>query len=205
MSYKTFASMNIALIGNGIESLARKFAKVGHKVFIGSEYEYIQPLVTTLPHSIQYTTIGAAALAADVIMIATASDEVRHVAYELGDVRKKVIIDLTSLIEGKPQPTAAAIRSITSSQHVIKCFLPSGYEELLIPNINELGVDMFIAGTSKKAKALAAIMVKDLGYKNHYDIGGNGAINILDEMALHASKYKSVQPVLVPVPVRTKK
>ena len=202
MSYKTFASMNIALIGTGVETIARKLAKAGHTVFIGSEYDYIQPLISTLPKNVKYTSIQAAASVADIIFIATTADEARHVAYQLGDVRKKVIIDYTAFMEGNPQPTAAAIRSITSSQHVIKCFLPTGYEDLLIPNINEKHVDIYIAGTSKKAKAVASIMAMDLGYKSHYDIGGNGAIIILDEMTQHASKNKTSQPVLVPVPVR---
>lgn len=205
MSYKTFASMNIAIIGMGVETIARKFAKAGHTVFIGNDYEYIQPLISTLPKNVIYTSILAAAQVADIIFIATTADEARHAAYQLGDVRKKVIIDYTAFMEGKPQPTAAAIRSITSSQHVIKCFAPTGYEDLLIPNINELHADMYIAGTSKKAKAVAAIMAMDLGYKKHYDIGGNGAINMLDEMTQHASKKKPLQPVLVPVPVQVRK
>jgi predicted dinucleotide-binding enzyme len=205
MSYKTFASMNIALIGTGVEHIAKKFAKAGHTVFIGNEYDFIQPLISSLPRNVMYTSIQAASAVADIIFIATTPDEVRPAVYQLGDVRKKVIIDYTAFMEGKPGSTAAAIRSITSSQHVIKCFAPTGYEDLLIPNINEQHADMYIAGTSKKAKAVAAIMAMDLGYKNHYDIGGNGAINMLDEMTQHASKNKTLQPVLVPVPVQVRK
>lgn len=202
MSYKTFASMNIALIGTDVESIAKKFAKAGHTVFIGNDFNYTQPLISTLPKNVTYTSIQAAAAVADVIVIATTPQDVRQAAYKLGDVRSKVIIDFTGYVEGTPQATAAAIRSITSSQHVVKCFIPTGYEDLLIPDINEFGADMYIAGTSKKAKALMAILALDLGYKKHYDIGGNGAITMLDEMTLHASKTKRMQPVLVPVPVR---
>ncbi|RYE20580.1 MAG: hypothetical protein EOP51_17555 [Sphingobacteriales bacterium] len=205
MSYKTFASMNIALIGTGVETIAKKFAKAGHKVFIGSEYDYIEPLISTTPKSVKYTTILNAASLADVVIIATAPQDVRQAAYELADVRSKVIIDFTALMDTTPSATSSAIRSITSSQHVIKCFLPTGYEDLLIPNIHEFGADLYIAGTSKKAKALTAILALDLGYKSHYDIGGNGAINVLDEMTLHASKKQKLKPVLVPVPVAVRK
>src|SRR6185312_2397314 len=99
MSYKTFASMNIALIGTGVETIAKKFAKAGHKVFIGSEYDYIEPLISTTPKSFKYTTIQNAASVADVVIIATAPQDVRQAAYELGDVRSKVIIDFTALME----------------------------------------------------------------------------------------------------------
>jgi len=74
--------MNIALIGSGVETIAKKLAKAGHTVLIGSEYDYIQPLVSTLPKNVKYTSMQAASSVADIIIIACAPEEVRHVAYQ---------------------------------------------------------------------------------------------------------------------------
>src|SRR6202012_689917 len=79
-------------------------------------------------------SIEEAAEAADFIIIATAPKDVREVAYWLGDIRRKVIIDATANVsteESERINTSAAISSITGSQHIAKVFNTEGYEQLL--------------------------------------------------------------------------
>ena len=100
MGYKTFASLNIAVIGAGHtgKSFATAFALAGHHVFLAWR-DGDEPQVGTLLQTLTNLTICSieeAAAVADVILIATPPAHVREVAYWLGDVRRKVIIDVSA-------------------------------------------------------------------------------------------------------------
>src|SRR5699024_1993175 len=100
MSYKTFVSMNIAVIGVSeiAESYALAFVQAGHAVFMAwkeGEKKVINPGILALD-GVHVCSIETAADVADLIIIATAPMDVREVSYWLGDVRRKVIIDATT-------------------------------------------------------------------------------------------------------------
>jgi predicted dinucleotide-binding enzyme len=147
--------------------------------------------------NVTFMSIAEAAANADIVIIATTAGEVREAAYHLGDVRRKVVIDYSNFVTGDMHHTAAAITAITHCLHVAKCFAPTGYEDMIIPHINEAGIDMFVAGSSKKAKAVVNMLAADMGYNNHYDLGGNGAVKILDEMANYTYQKGNAIPEVV--------
>lgn len=192
--------MNVALIGEGkiTESVASSLAAAGHDVYIGikSDNAYISNQLFEEHENVFVTSIENAAIIGDVIMITSICDDVREVAYMLEDVRTKVIIDFASinfLRPGKYYNTAAAIKTITSSPHVVKVFNCAGYEGLLNEDRKDDAIKIFMAGDSRKGKEVAKIIVRDLGFNYCHDFGGDDSMNLLDEMAICWHKLAAKQ------------
>ncbi len=190
MGYRTFASMNIAIIGENEESekYVDAFAIAGHDVLVANKeggpkgkYRYLPEIVGIHPCSIE----DAAAIA-DFILIVTPARDVREVAYWLGDVRRKVIIDLSANVttgENEPLNTVGAIQAITGSQSIVKCFNTAGYEQLLKPLFNGERPELVLAGDCRKAKEITKIITKEMGINRFYDFGGMDNVPLLDELA----------------------
>lgn len=190
MEYKTLVTMNIAVIGNGKASqvLATKLALVGHNIIIGlkeGEKFYDRSLFDTFTN-IQSCSIEEAGSIADFVIIAVPPKDVREVAYWLGDMKRKVIIDITSIYFydlGNYINTVSAIKAISGAQHVVKCFTAVDYEEIL-PSATNDHRKVFVAGDSKKGKEVIKWMSADLDFDTCYDMGGEDAIASLEQMAI---------------------
>src|ERR1700722_2696847 len=102
MGYKKFVSMNIAIIGNSktAEAYGIRYALGGHDVFIapkGGDNPGMNQRLAVYDN-IVVCSIEDAAAVADLIVIASSPKDVREIAYWLGDVRGKVILDATANI-----------------------------------------------------------------------------------------------------------
>jgi 8-hydroxy-5-deazaflavin:NADPH oxidoreductase len=187
MGYKSLVCLNVGIVGGGrvAEALASGFAKVGHNVFIGRKGMITEEKAGS--DNITYTDIGTAAGVADVLIMTLPMDEVREVAYMLGDIRRKVIVDVTSFSMtrfGQYVNTASVLKSITGCQHIVKCYNKTGYEELVNEELVSEGVDVFVASDSRKGKEIVKLLAKDLCLGECYDFGGNEVIKMLDEMSI---------------------
>lgn len=191
MGYKAFASMNIAIIGNGrtTATLAQGLAIAGHEIFIGikEDQSIILDFLEEEFENIHVVTMEQAANYADLVIMATPPEEVREAAYLLDDVRKKVIIDNTFMSYSGSENylnTLTAIRAITGSPFVVKCFNAAGFAPM--PQIvqTDSTVNMFVAGDNQKAKELAKLIARDMGYSECHDFGGSESVSLLDEMAI---------------------
>jgi predicted dinucleotide-binding enzyme len=186
MGLRAFVSMNIAVIGNcrTTAMVAEKLARAGHKIYIGLvDGQPDNVTFSEYMENIYFDTIEDAAEISELIIITAPVEKVREVAYLMGDVRKKVIVDISSNHYGKPDQyiySVRAIRAITGAEHVIKAYSPSDNEIAFAEK--ELR-DLFLAGDSKKAKAFLTIIAADLGYKNIYDFGDQETIPMLEDMA----------------------
>ena len=183
MGYRKFVCLNIAVIGNGprVAAFAEKLAREGHTVFIGlNEDEDDNVLVDAELDNIFFENIADAAAQADVIYMAIPADRVREVAYMMGDVRDKIIIDSSANIDPKPEHYIATLKAaiaITGAEHMVKSyFLEPEFEA------REDG-DIFFAGNSKKAKAIAMMLANSLGFINTYDFGDIDTVPLLEDMA----------------------
>ena len=188
MQYRTFASINIALIGTGAvaEAYARRYAGAGHVVLMAWKdgEQGVSPELAAL-ENIHVCSIEEAALLADMIIIATSPVHVREVAYWLGDVRKKVIIDATANMHVENDglvTTICAISAITGSPHVVKVFSTRGYEQLLKPLFGHENVQLIMVGDSVKAKEVVKILTIELGVHLFFDMGGNDVRPLFNEM-----------------------
>ena len=197
MSFKRLVSMDIAIIGNTdiAAFYASKFAQQGHNIYMAC-CEKNNVIIRNIPDPntrISYTSTSDAASNADFIIIATEPIEVREASYWLGDVRKKVIIDVTANVFAQDidqVKTVCAIKAITGSPHVIKVFHTGGYESILQPLFNGSKVDLLLLSDSKKAKEISKIMAIEIGLKYFYDFGGSDNIPLFNEITKCWRKLK---------------
>lgn len=197
MSYKRLVSMDIAIVGNTkiAAFYAKEFAKEGHRIYMAccEKNNVIAHNIPDTNNLITYTTISEAGDKADFIIIATEPIDVREASYWLGDVRKKVIIDVTANVfapEDELVKTVCAIKAITGSPHVIKIFYTGGYEEILKPLFNGVRVDLLLLSDSNKAKEITKIMTKEIGMNYFYDFGGSSNIPLFNEITKSWRKIK---------------
>lgn len=189
MDFKKLVSLNIAIIGDTdtAELYARAFTSAGHEVYMAcsEKNDHVQKAVPDIFGNITYTNISEAARMADFIILATRPRDVREASYWLGDVRRKVIVDVTANVhvpEEEGIKTVCAIKAITGSAHVIKVFYTKGYESILRPLFNGAKVDMLLLSDSRKAKEITRIMAIEIGAKYFYDFGGSENIPLFNEM-----------------------
>jgi len=188
VGYRAFVSMNIAVIGTGVtvETFVTSYALAGHEVFLAwknGDNTGVSPFLYTLDN-VHICSIEEAAEVADMIIIATPSEHVREVSYWLGDVRNKIIIDATANLDtvGSRINSAAAIKAITGSGNIVKVFSTRGYETMLQPLFKDENVRLVLAGSSRKAKEAVKILTRDLNVHLFFDMGGDDAIPLLNEM-----------------------
>lgn len=189
MGYKTFVSINIAVVGvsETAQVYAARYALAGNEVFLAwksGQRCKAMPAVKSFDN-IHVCDIETAAAEADVIVIVAPPEDVREIAYWLGDVRGKVIIDDTANFAssaGETINTVNAISAITGSQSIIKVFCTRGYEHILEPLIHRHDVQWILVGDSKKAKEATKILARDLGVKGFIDFGGSEALPQFDAM-----------------------
>ncbi len=190
MEYRSYVSLNIAIIGNTKMShaLSGAFTNVGHRVFMANtEREMVgSSSMSGNNNHIQYCSIEDAAAAADFIMICTPASDVREVAYWLGDVRRKVIIDLTVNVPNGNTTninTVGAINAITGSEHIVKLLSLYNHEQLFKPLFGGKPAQVVLAGDSRKAKEMAKIICKELEIDKFHDFGGTENIALFDELS----------------------
>ncbi len=183
--------MKIAIIGTGNVggALAQQLIKAGHTVLMGAKFPLSEKsirLATQIGED-RFAAVEFAAKQSQVIIITTPPDAVPQIISQLGNIEGKTLIDATNSIRVKPEnyPTAFhAIKSITKSDAVVKCFNTTGFENMLNPIYNGEGIDMFCAGDNKQAKDIAKQLAKDIGFANCYDFGGNDKVELLEKFAL---------------------
>ncbi len=211
MVYRSYVTLNVAIVGNTkvAEELTFAFLAAGHNVCIAggpgaSENEIASNYDTP---NLYRCTIEEAASFSDFIIIATEPQNVREVAYWLGDVRNKVIVDLTPNVSATSVPeqhehfnSAKAISAITGARDIVKVFNFKRQYKLFKPLFDGKKVDMLLAGDSLKAKEITKILMRECGMSHFYDFGGSDSHFLLDEMAptwrtMIAEKSNFNQPI----------
>lgn len=183
--------MKIAIIGTGNVggALAKGWARAGHQILLGVRdlnNEKLKPLLA-FNDLITAHEIEEAVQIAEVILIATPPTVIHDLIKVMGDVGSKTIIDATNSVFAKPEPFAhvsEALKELTRAPHIVKCFNTTGYENMLDPKYDGLGVDMFVSGDSPEAKEVARQLSQDLGFGQVYDFGGFDKIGLLEQFAM---------------------
>lgn len=182
--------MNITIIGTGNvgSALAQQLIKAGHNVWMGAKFPLSEKsikLATKIGED-RFAAIENAVKQSEVIIITTPPDAVLQIIPQLGSLAEKTIIDATNSIRVKPEnfPTAYhAIKAITKSEAVVKCFNSTGFENMLNPMYNGEQIDMFCAGDNKEAKQIAQQLSNDIGFSSCYDFGGDDKVELLEKFA----------------------
>lgn len=183
--------MKIAIIGAGNvgSALAVGWAKAGHEIILGvrnlADHD-VQALVAS-SKSLTAQSVSEAAKNAEVILVSVPVAAIADVAQTLRESKGKIIIDATNSVFQKPGPYAhgvEAFKALTTCEDVVKCFNSTGFENMANPQYSEVGIDMFVAGSSARGKAVAAQLAHDLGFAQCYDFGGDDKIALLEQFAL---------------------
>lgn len=184
--------MIIALIGTGNVggALAQRFIQAGHTVLMGARFPLSDKslrLATKIGEN-RFTTVQLAVQQAEVVVLATPATHTIDIAQELGDTTGKIIIDTMNAVRGMGPAgfanTTDAILAHTATSDVVKCFNSTGYENMLDPQYHGEGIDMFVAGSSIRGKAVAMQLAKEIGFAECYDLGGNDKFALLEQLAL---------------------
>jgi len=183
--------MKIAIIGSGNVggALAIGWAKAGHDIFIGARNKESEKVkkVTSQNAGIKVKSIKEATKESEVILIAANPNALEEISKWLGDVKEKIIIDAMNSVSSKPNGfnnTFEALKSLTNSGNIVKCFNSTGFENMANPKYYNTSADMFMAGNSLKGKQVASKLAKDLGFAECFDFGGDDKVWLLEQLAL---------------------
>lgn len=181
--------LKIAIIGEGNvgRALAERWAGQGHTIFLGVldliefmgryllkyEYTYLLP-------------VRQAAAKADIILIASPPATIFEILEKTGNLSGKIVIDATNVLYHTPKPYPTVYHCVLSEAkaRVVKCFNTTGYENMINPVYDGEGIDMFMAGDSIEAKAVAARLALDAGFSSCIDFGGSDKVELLEKLAL---------------------
>ena len=182
--------MNIAVIGTGNVggALARKWAQAGHTVILGvrntAEFKGKELLNEK---NITASTIEDAAKNAEAILIAAVPQATADIVKLMGNVSGKVIIDAMNSVRTKPEDfvnSFEALKALTNGAEIVKCFNCVGFNVMSDTNFHGTKADMYMAGSSTNAKAIAKQLALDAGFENCYDFGGDDKAALLEQFAL---------------------
>lgn len=186
MPFKPMYSFDLVVLGEESDSrlLCQSLQKLGHQVRGYQE----QGEACFHPGSTEPYSLQQACAEADMLLCRLDKESMRHLSYAMGDLRLKIVLDLSSLTILPRVPFRRSripihngyqlLNTITGCQHLVKAFPPTGYESLLDPGIPE--ADLIIAGASFKAKQVARLLFQEWHYSRIYDIGGLGMIRAMD-------------------------
>lgn len=182
--------MKIAIIGSGNVggALAQQWIKAGHTVLIGAKFPLSEKNITlaTKIGEDRFATIENAVKQSEVILIATPPTAIFEILEQIGDVSGKTLIDATNSVMKTPEPYKTVYHCLAdkTSAEVVKCFNTTGFENMLNPSYNGEGIDMFMAGDSDNAKAVAKQLALDCGFSSCIDFGKADKVELLEKFAL---------------------
>ncbi|MFN8309910.1 MAG: NAD(P)-binding domain-containing protein [Chitinophagales bacterium] len=180
----------IAILGSGNVggALAQRWIKAGHTVCIGAKFPLSEKNIklAQIIGEHHFTSVENAVRQSQVILIATPAVAVLDLAQQWGDLNGKVVIDATNAIAKSPEPykTVYHFVAATTKAEVVKCFNTTGFENMLQPVYNGKGIDMFMAGDSEKAKAVALELALDAGFGSCINFGKSDKVELLEKLAL---------------------
>ena len=181
--------MNIAIIGTGNVggALATGWAKKGHSIHLGVQ-DVSQFKGKDLLHNpnTDVQSIADAVAKSEVVLIATPPPAIFSIIEQMGDVTGKTLIDATNSVRQAPDPYKTVYHALMEKTkgEVVKCFNSTGFENMLNPIYHGEGIDMFMAGDSDEAKAVAAQLAMDIGFASCMDFGKADKVELLEKFAL---------------------
>lgn len=183
--------MKIAIIGTGNVggALATRWAAKGHTILLGvQDADNFKGKALLQIDNVTAHPVADAVRMAEAVLIATPATAAVTVAQSLGDTAGKVVIDAMNIVMGRGPAgfatTTEAILAHTASRDVVKCFNTTGFNNMLDPAYGDVAIDAFVAGDSKRGKAVAQSLAVDAGFGACYDVGGNDKFALMEQFAL---------------------
>lgn len=180
--------MKIAIIGTGNVggALATQWAKAGHQIYLGvNDLENFKGKNLLQNPNTQANTIKDAVTFSDIILIAIPPTAIFETIDKMINLKDKVVIDATNSVRVSPEPYPTVYHALAAKTNaeVVKCFNSTGFENMLNPIYNGVGIDMFMAGDSDKAKVVANRLALDAGFGSCIDFGKADKVELLEKFA----------------------
>jgi 8-hydroxy-5-deazaflavin:NADPH oxidoreductase len=180
-------NMKIAIIGAGNVggALALRWKNAGHEVVVGAR-DPQSPKMQKLEGGFPILGIGVAVQLSEAVLIATPPAAIFDLIAAMGEVSGKTLIDASNAIRQRPEPYPTVYHALKDRTRgeVVKCFNSTGFENMLNPVYDGEGIDMFMAGDSEKAKAVASQLALDAGFGACWDFGKADRVELLEQFAL---------------------
>lgn len=183
--------MKIAIIGSGNVggALAQRVLQTQHDLAVGVKFplsEKSNRLAATIGDE-YLCSVEDACQQAEIIIITTPPNAILEILPQMGNVANKIIVDATNAVRVKPEgfDTAYhAIKAVLKTDHVVKCFNTTGFENMLQPQYKDEGIDLFCAGNEVSAKQAIMQLTSEMGFGNCYDFGNDDKVVLLEQFAL---------------------
>jgi len=169
--------MKIAVIGAGNmgPAFVKQLTRVGHDVTITSRDGTKAAKVAAAYPGAKVVTAASAALGADAVVLATGFGDAIAALRSLGDLRNKVVIDITNpltadymgLTIGHETSAAEEIAKAVPGAEVVKSF-NTIFAQVLAEGAdfgNGRKASVFVASDSPRAKQAARAIAESLGYE----------------------------------------
>ena len=182
--------MEVAVIGTGNvgSALARTFSSAGHDVIVTS---------TTLSEAEALAKeVGAKSLgsnvdairAAGVVILAVPYEATASIVNEAGQaLDDKILVDVTNRFGDEPgaivdgSSNAEQIASMAPNARVVKAFNTVLASRQADPEVNDMAVDNFVAGSDADGKATVIELIRSIGMRP-IDAGPLSSARILEAM-----------------------
>lgn len=172
--------MQVAMIGSGRVGsvLGSRWAASGHKVTFGVRdpgSEKVQAVLASAGENAQAASVQQAAAGSDVVVLAVPWQAAEDAVREAGNLEGKVVVDCTNpvimegdsmgLALGHSTSAAEQIAAWAPGARVVKAFNTTGTNNMADPMYGGEAATMFICSDDAEAKAVAANLAEDLGFK----------------------------------------
>jgi NADPH-dependent F420 reductase len=185
--------MKIAIIGTGHMGggLGRAWAKKGHEIIFGTR-DAVAPDVLSLckETGARAASIGDAASAAEVVVLAVPYAALEEVLRNTGSLVGKIVIDCTnglapgpSLIFGHTTSAVEETAKKIPGARLVKSFNTQGAENLANPVYNGVRATNFFCGDDVDAKRVVQGLVEDVGFEA-VDVGPLRNARFLEPLTL---------------------
>ncbi|MFA6455621.1 MAG: NADPH-dependent F420 reductase [Bacteroidota bacterium] len=186
--------MNIGIIGAGHigATLGRIWASKGHTITYGVRNPLsskMQGILHETDHMATATMIKEAVMRSDIVVLATPWEAVGEVAFQIVDIKGKILIDCTNPIRTNPEwplaqgmSAAEEIAKRLPGFTVVKAFNTLGAANLSDVTFGAVHADAFICGDDAEAKKAVTLLAKDIGF-DAVDAGGLRSAEMLESLA----------------------
>ncbi|MEH2521377.1 putative dinucleotide-binding enzyme [Bradyrhizobium sp. AZCC 1610] len=188
--------MRVAVIGAGAvgRALGRAWVKAGHDVVYGARTAGVKDMASFLAQTGGREAPGqAAALAADVVVLALPWGKAEPAVRGLGDLNGKVVIDCMNPLIMRDGALGLECGFETSGAERVAAWLPGAR---VVKTLNQAGAEvmgdttmlsarpvMFLAGDDAAAKDTARALVAELGFEP-LDAGPLSIARLLEPLAM---------------------
>jgi predicted dinucleotide-binding enzyme len=141
--------------------------------------------------SARAASTGEAALASDIVLLATPWEATEAAVRDAGDLAGKIVVDATNpllpnlagLAAGTTTSGGELVASWAPGARVVKAFNTIGSNIMENPRFGNQGAALFYCGDHPEAKSIVRRLAADLGFDPH-DVGPLAQARLLEPMAL---------------------